>query len=239
MTDAPGQRHVAELVRAQIADGTLKPGQSTPSAPALSRATGRNPATCLRALRALVEDGTLEAPHSAQGRPRVPGGATLDQQDLRPEADALSRDLGRRRRGAGMTQRDLARLAGVSVTTVGHAETMRLWHGRGFWETADKLLGAGGELLALLDAYTAAAARGPLLPLTVAEREAVKLAGELYTLIAREIVPDGPARAADLAEVAAHVHAVQNAVKAQAAARLYPAEFRLLGEALPVARHGP
>jgi hypothetical protein len=43
----------------------------------------------------------------------------------------------------------------MSVTTIGHAETGRLWQSRGFWERADKGLSAGGALLALHDAYRA------------------------------------------------------------------------------------
>ena len=45
-----------------------------------------------------------------------------------------------------------------SATTVGHAETGRLWQSRQFWERADSGLGAGGALLRLHDAYRAAAA---------------------------------------------------------------------------------
>ena len=44
----------------------------------------------------------------------------------------------------------------MSVTTVGHAETGRLWQSRRFWELADKAVSADGELLALHDAYRAA-----------------------------------------------------------------------------------
>ena len=44
----------------------------------------------------------------------------------------------------------------MSVTTIGHAETGRLWQSRRFWELADKGVDAGGELLALHDAYRAA-----------------------------------------------------------------------------------
>ncbi len=61
------------------------------------------------------------------------------------------------RRGAGMTQIELAAIVGVSVTTVGHAETGRLWQSRTFWERADKALGADGLLLRHHDDYRAAA----------------------------------------------------------------------------------
>jgi hypothetical protein len=57
-----------------------------------------------------------------------------------------------------LTQPQLAEIVGMSVTTVGHAETGRLWQSRRFWEQADKWLSADGELLALHDAFRAAAA---------------------------------------------------------------------------------
>lgn len=66
--------------------------------------------------------------------------------------------------------------------------------------------------------------------LTVDEREAVRLAGELYSFIRDRVCGDGPTRDDDLAEVRAAVHHVQHAVMAQAAARLHPGEFRLMGE---------
>lgn len=45
-----------------------------------------------------------------------------------------------------------------------------------------------------------------------------------------DITGDGPARGADLAELAVHLHAIENTVLAQAAARAYPDRYRLLGE---------
>jgi hypothetical protein len=51
---------------------------------------------------------------------------------------------------------------GYSVTTIGHAETGRLWQARAFWEQADAVLAAGGELTRLHDAYRAETA-GPVL----------------------------------------------------------------------------
>jgi hypothetical protein len=66
--------------------------------------------------------------------------------------------------------------------------------------------------------------------LTDAERKAVRLAGELYTFIRDEVCGDGPAREPDLAELAADVHRIQYRVMAQASARMYPGELRLMGE---------
>jgi hypothetical protein len=43
----------------------------------------------------------------------------------------------------------------MSVTTIGHAQTGRVWQSRAFWERADNAVNAGGELLALHDAYRA------------------------------------------------------------------------------------
>ena len=68
--------------------------------------------------------------------------------------------------------------------------------------------------------------------LTDAERQAVRLAGELYTLIEGKICGHGPTRDDDLAELRASIHHVQRLVTAQAAARLYRGEFRLMGEVI-------
>jgi hypothetical protein len=67
--------------------------------------------------------------------------------------------LAARRRAYGATQLEFAAIVGVSVTTVGHAETGRLWQSRDFWERADKALGACGQLLRLHDDYRAATLR--------------------------------------------------------------------------------
>ena len=56
------------------------------------------------------------------------------------------------------TDSELATIAGYSLTTVSHAETGRLWQARKFWESADRALGAGGELLRLYGAWREAAA---------------------------------------------------------------------------------
>jgi DNA-binding transcriptional regulator YhcF (GntR family) len=157
----PKWARVAAAVRAQVADGTLRPGQPAPSGAALSRATGFSTLTCRRALRALVEDGVLAPGPSRNARPRVAGGAQpRAERDLAAAARALSAGLAARRRATGLTQPDLARHACVSVTTVGHAETGRLWQSRRFWERVDAVLGAHGDLLRLHDAYREAAAAG-------------------------------------------------------------------------------
>jgi Helix-turn-helix domain/Bacterial regulatory proteins, gntR family len=157
----PKWARVAAAVRAQVADGTLRPGQPAPSGAALGRATGYSTLTCRRALRALVADGVLVAGPSRNARPRVAGGVRpRAERDLAAAARALSAGLAARRRAAGLTQPELARHAVVSVTTVGHAETGRLWQSRRFWDRVDAVLGARGDLLRLHDAYREAAAAG-------------------------------------------------------------------------------
>lgn len=64
--------------------------------------------------------------------------------------------------------------------------------------------------------------------LTDDEHRAMTLTVDLATLLA-EIISDGEARTSDYAELAAHLHVIQNAVLAQAAARAYPGRYRLLG----------
>ena len=74
---------------------------------------------------------------------------------------ALSNALAGRRHAAGMTQPELAEKLGVSLTTVGHAETGRLWQSRDFWLGADLELGAAGDLLRMFDRYKAAECAAP------------------------------------------------------------------------------
>jgi DNA-binding transcriptional regulator YhcF (GntR family) len=151
----PKYKRVAAVIRGQIADGTLPPGAPAPSGAALARATGYSSLTCRRALRDLIADGTLAPGASRNARPRVPV-ASRDDQALARARRALSRALAGHRRAAGLTQPQLAGLIGLSVTTVGHAETGRTWQARPFWELADKALNADGEILRLHDAYRAA-----------------------------------------------------------------------------------
>jgi helix-turn-helix protein/regulatory GntR family protein len=153
----PKYLRVAAVIRRQIADGTLRPGQPAPSGAELSRAFGFSTLTCRKALRALIADGLLVPGPSPNARPRVADPHTPDpERDLADAARALSAGLAARRHAAGLTQAELAALAGVSVTTVGHAETGRTWQSRRFWERADAALRAGGDLLRLHDAYRAA-----------------------------------------------------------------------------------
>jgi transcriptional regulator with XRE-family HTH domain len=157
-TGTPKYARVAARVRDQIADGSLLPGDSAPSGAALARATGYSIVTCRRALQTLAADGVLVPGPSRNARLRVPASIpTAGGQAVADAARALSAGLATRRRAAGLTQPQLAERVGLSITTIGHAETGRLWQSRSFWEHADKELGADGELLALLDAYRAAA----------------------------------------------------------------------------------
>ena len=149
----------AAAVRGQIADGTLRPGQPAPSGAELSRLTGYSTLTCRRALRELIADGVLTPGPSRNARPRVAGVPQPPaERTLAATSRALSAGLAARRRANGLTQPELAGLVGISVTTVGHAETGRLWQSRQFWVRADAVLDADGSLLRLHDAYREAGA---------------------------------------------------------------------------------
>jgi len=151
---------VVELIRARIADGTLKPGVLSPSGAELSKETGFCVVTCQKAQRLLFAEGDLTR-LSQGGRYRVAGdGPPRDGHEL---AQALAG----RRIAAGLMQTEFAAAIGMSVTTVGHAETGRLWQSRRFWEKADTVLGADGGLLALFETWQArspsdATARAPV-----------------------------------------------------------------------------
>lgn len=64
--------------------------------------------------------------------------------------------------------------------------------------------------------------------LTQAERDLISDLGRCMGAFTR-IVGDGRTRDADLTEFCTIIHAAQNTVMSQAAARAYPHEYRLLG----------
>ena len=193
----PKYARVAAAIRSQVADGTLRPGQPAPSGAALSRVTGYSTLTCRRALRLLIAEGVLAPGPSRNARPRVAGPPQLPaERDLAAAARSLASGLAARRRGQGLTQPELAARAGVSVTTVGHAETGRLWQSREFWQRADTVLGAGGDLLRLHDAYReAGAARASEAPGGPAAVVTSRAAAAPVTGEALPPLPPGPRRA--------------------------------------------
>lgn len=76
--------------------------------------------------------------------------------------------------------------------------------------------------------------------LTDAEHHAMDLTVELWNTLARDVVGDtSGSRKADLRELAAHLHAIQQAVLSQAAGRAYPGRYRLLGRPLVEAPREP
>ena len=77
MTKVPVPKYAqaAAIVRAQVADGTLKPGDAAPSGVQLARLTGFCELTCRRALRILIGDGILVPGLSANARPPSPSPA--------------------------------------------------------------------------------------------------------------------------------------------------------------------
>ena len=160
--EAVKREAVAAYVRAMIADGTLKPGAAVPSGGSLAEATGYHPVTCRRALRTLAKKGILVPGVSPNARFRVPSAG----QDGARETPGvvLARALAARRHACGLTQHELAEKLGVSITTIGHAETGRMWQSRLFWLCTDRELGARGALVRLYDRYQAEAHGIPAAP---------------------------------------------------------------------------
>src|ERR1700748_3536332 len=100
----PKYARVADAVRAQIADGTLRPGQPAPSGAALARVTGFSTLTCRKALRMLIPAGAHLPGPSRNARPRVAGTTQLPaERDLAAAARALATGLSARRRENGLT----------------------------------------------------------------------------------------------------------------------------------------
>jgi hypothetical protein len=158
MPPVPKYAQVAALVRAQVADRTLRPGEAAPSGAQLARLTGFSVLTCRKGLMLLIREGVLCPGSSPAARPRV---TVLQGTRGDGAARALSGGLAARRHACGLTQPGLSALIGFSVATIGHAETGRLWQSREFWEKTDLALAAGGELTRLHDAYRAGTA-GPV-----------------------------------------------------------------------------
>jgi DNA-binding transcriptional regulator YhcF (GntR family) len=178
----PKYARVAAAVQGLIAEGTLRPGQPAPSGAALSRVTGYSTLTCRRALRVLIAEGVLTPGPSRNARPRVAGPPQQQAaRDLAAASRALSAGLAAQRRSYGLTQPELAALVGVSVTTIGHAETGRLWQSRQFWEYADAILSAGGDLIRLHDAFGEASAANAAGDAAAAEAASGSEAGRAAT----------------------------------------------------------
>lgn len=175
---------VVELIRARIADGSLAPGMFAPSGEDLVKETGFAVETCRRAMLLLHSTGELTR-MSRSARYRVPG-------DGPPVAgQEIAWALAERRRTAGLTQTELSDKVGMSVTTVCHAETGRLWQSRRFWERADVVLGADGALVDLFNAWQAA---GSLWGAVTQQPAMLAAAGvpDVPATIAEPDVPDVP-----------------------------------------------
>ena len=67
--------------------------------------------------------------------------------------------------------------------------------------------------------------------LTALEQGIVSNLGRIHEMICRA-TGDGPTRTEDIREATGHIHALQNMILAQSAAREYPMEYRLLGEVI-------
>ena len=68
--------------------------------------------------------------------------------------------------------------------------------------------------------------------LTEEEKNLLEDIADCYDQFVANVVGWNATRENDLEEIAFHIHALQNAVLAQAAARNYPGKYRLLGDTL-------
>jgi transcriptional regulator with XRE-family HTH domain len=137
-----------------------------------------------------------------------------------PEAITSARcELGARlatyRRAAGLTQTGLASLVAFSRSTIANVETGRQHVPRGFWESADTALHAGGVLVAGCDEVETAARRTRIQPAAFPAEpvmlSAIYIAGRPQLTLA----PDGASTGPDLITAAANQardHAVRAAV---------------------------
>ncbi len=73
---------------------------------------------------------------------------SLEPPDLGARQRALGQQLAAARHVAEIGQQQLARKAGYSRSSIAHAEAGRQLLNHAFWQTADELLKADGELLA-------------------------------------------------------------------------------------------
>ena len=61
------------------------------------------------------------------------------------------------------------------------------------------------------------------------EHHAMVLTANLWNHLSQSVVGDGTGRDGDIRELMFHIHGIQRAIMAQAAARAYPEKYRLLG----------
>jgi GntR family transcriptional regulator len=172
---------VAAMIRGRIADGSLRAGMYAPSGRELAKETGFADLTCRKGLRQLLREGVLMQ-MARSTRYRVAGAPPADGLEL-------SHELAERRHAAGLSQPELAGEVGRSVTTVGHAETGRLWQSRLFWQRADLALKADGALLARYDAWRAGSPPGSTAVEPVMTTTPVQLCADKIVIT----LPCGPA----------------------------------------------
>jgi DNA-binding transcriptional MocR family regulator len=120
----PKARSIADLVRAQITDGTLSPGSLAPSVTRLTRLTGCNRRTARRALDVLLDDGTLTPGPRPTARPRIAHEAIPDPARILSALPTADRETFRTAYEQALTQaRDPARWP--HLTTTLHAWNIR------------------------------------------------------------------------------------------------------------------
>lgn len=65
--------------------------------------------------------------------------------------------------------------------------------------------------------------------LTAAEMSVIDQTATIWNTMVRDVIGTGRSRAGDISELAGHIHAIQQSVMSNAAARAYPSKLRTLG----------
>jgi hypothetical protein len=132
MVTVPARKYVqaAAIVRA----GRRRDAQAGPGRPQRGE-PGQPDRVCPAHLpQGPASPGTRRRPHARPHPVRPPARQGPPRVKPRGRGPLPFRALAAARRASGLTQPALAALTGYSVTTIGHAETGRLWQSPQFWE---------------------------------------------------------------------------------------------------------
>lgn len=118
-SEEPVYAQIARQVRGLVASGDLKPGAPLPSVRTLAGDLGVNLNTVARAYRRLEEDGFVEILDRSGARVAPPGAAATTRDTLTERL----RDVLALLRQAGMSPRDIRRIAATEIAALDDGET--------------------------------------------------------------------------------------------------------------------
>ena len=65
------------------------------------------------------------------------------------------------------------------------------------------------------------------------EHAAMKMTADLTNLMVGKVIGQDKTRSSDVGEFVQHIHVIQHMIMSQAAGRVYPSQYRLLGQIIP------